>query len=117
MVVRDVLLPNLYFEVRQRSHELFVVRTNSIAPRIAVTPSFILIVCIFAEGAQDAFEVMFIFESNMLLDQCKACRFSVARNRCCWHLASDLNTVSRILPLVLRSTAMKIIFPGYAAIC
>lgn len=67
LVVGDMLLLNFNFEVRQCRHETFVVRTNSIPPRIAVTPSFILILCTFAECAQYAFKVMFIFEANMLL--------------------------------------------------
>jgi len=71
--VGDILVPNLNFEIRQRRHELFVVGTDSIASRIAVAPSFILIVCMFAESAHHTFKVMFIFESDMLLHERKAC--------------------------------------------
>jgi len=46
-----MLLLDLNFEVGQCRHELFVVRTDSIASKIAVPPSLILIVCVFAEGA------------------------------------------------------------------
>ena len=67
VVIRDMLPLNFNFEVRQCRHETFIVRTNCIAARIAVAPSFILIQCAFAECAQYAFELMFVFKSNMLL--------------------------------------------------
>jgi|1186.fasta_scaffold395704_2 hypothetical protein len=70
-----MLLPNSNFEVRQCRHELFIVRTNSIASRVAVSPSLIFVVCIFAERAQYTFKMMFIFEPNMLLYECKSTDF------------------------------------------
>lgn len=108
LVVGDMLLLNFNFEVRQCRHETFVVRTNSIPPRIAVTPSFILILCTFAECAQYAFKVMFIFEANMLVYERQAHGFSVARNRCCCHVASDLNTVPQDFTSAVEINCRKI---------
>src|SRR5690349_8703892 len=102
-----MLLPNPNVEVGQCCNELFIVQTDSIASRVAVPPSLILILCIFAERAQYAFKVMLIFEPNVLLYECKACRLSVAWNRGCRHVASDLDTISWILSLVRRSSVQN----------
>src|SRR5256885_11770444 len=88
-----MLLQNSDFQVRQCGHELFIVQADSIVPRVSVPPALCLVLCIFAERAQYAFKVMLIFEPNMFLYECNACRFSIARNRCGCHVASDLDTI------------------------
>jgi hypothetical protein len=79
-VVCDVSALYFDFEVRQRLHELLIKPADP-APALEVfAPRRVVVACSIAEGAKNAFEVMLILKSNVLLDQCDTSRHFVLRN-------------------------------------
>ena len=86
-------MPALYFDfqVRQRPHQLPVKQPHAVATLIMFTPRLIVVPRSIAEGAENAFQVMLVFQSNVLLNNCNARQsrifICVSRNRCACHNA------------------------------
>ncbi len=72
-------MPALYvnLQVRQRLHDLLVKQTNPVAAFVVFAPSFIVILCRIAEGAENTFKVVRVFQANVLLNRCDASRLPV----------------------------------------
>jgi hypothetical protein len=51
-----------------------------------VTPWLIIIPCSIAKGAENAFKIMLVLKSNVLLNNCDTSRLFVIRNRCACHI-------------------------------
>lgn len=97
-VVRDMPALYLNFQIRQRRHELLVKLADSVPSVMVFAPSFIVVPRRIAEGAENAFQVMLVLQSNVLLDNCDTSRRSVLRNRCASqiHLRSRLRVITRV---------------------
>ena len=78
----------LYFDlqVRQGLHQLLVKLADSVAALVVLVPGLIIVPCGIAEGAENTFKVMLVFQSHVLLNHCDASRPSVLRNRCACHI-------------------------------
>ena len=66
--VRDMSALYLDFQVRQRLHELLVKQADSIPPLIVFAPGLIIVPGSLAEGAENTFKIVLVFQSNVLLD-------------------------------------------------
>ena len=67
-VVGDVAVLDVDFEVRQGVHQLFVEMADSIAALVVFGPGLVVVVGGVAEGLENSFEVVFILETDVLLD-------------------------------------------------
>jgi hypothetical protein len=68
-IVGDVSTLDLDFQVGQRAHDLRVKQADTIGTGEVLIPSFVIVACCTAEGAEDAFKVMCILETDVLLDE------------------------------------------------
>ena len=85
-------MPALYFDfqIRQRRHQLLVKLADSVRALMVFAPRFIVVACALAEGAENAFQVMLVLQSKVLLDHCDTSRLSVFRKRCASHVHLQL---------------------------
>ncbi len=80
-------MPSLYinFQIRERLHELLVKQADSVPALMVFAPSFIIVACRIAEGAENTLQVMLVLKSNVPLNKFDTSRLSIFRNRCACH--------------------------------
>jgi hypothetical protein len=88
-VVGDMAALDFDFEVGQRVHQLLVKAADSFEALIVLLPRLIIVARSIAEGAEHAFKIVLVLQSNMLLDNCDASRNSVFWKGCAGHVHSQ----------------------------
>jgi hypothetical protein len=68
-VVGDVTALDVDFEVWKGVHELLVELADSVAAFVVLVPGLVVVIGRVAEGLEDAFEVVFVLQADVLLDQ------------------------------------------------
>jgi len=53
---------------------------------MAFLPRLIIVLCNISEGAENAFKIVLVLKSNMVLNQSNTSRPSILRNRCACHI-------------------------------
>lgn len=81
-IVRDVTMPYVNFEVGQCAHQLRVKCADTIAAFEVSIPGLVVVSRGIAEGPQDGFKVVLIFELDVLLNDGDAGRTPIFRNGC-----------------------------------
>jgi hypothetical protein len=71
-VVSDMLTLHLDFQVRHRRHELLVKPADSVSALVVFAPRLVIVPCGISEGAENAFKVMLVLQSNVLCNDCDA---------------------------------------------
>jgi hypothetical protein len=84
-VVRHMPALHFDFKIRQSLHELLIKLADSVRPFVVVAPRLVVIARGIAEGAENAFQIMRVLKSNVLLNQCDPSRRSIFRKRCACH--------------------------------
>ena len=76
----------LNFQIRQSPHKLLIKPTYSIDTAIVFVPRLIVILCGFAEGADDAFEIMCVLKPDVFFDERDPDRLPVCWKRSTCHI-------------------------------
>ena len=84
-VVRNMPALHFDFHVRQSFHELLIELANSVRPFIMIAPCLVVVARSISESAENAFQIVLVLKSNVLLNQSNPSRRSLFRKRCACH--------------------------------